>query len=65
MGSTESFVGFLRESCLPNDPSSVYSRVNINMQEVMTLQGHEDGLWVNFHLAQSPFKLTFGERWQE
>lgn len=52
-------------SCLPNDPPSVYSRVNINMQEVLTIEGDEDGLWVHFHLAQSPFRQSLGERWQE
>ncbi len=61
----ETELTFWSMSCLPNDRGSVYSRVNINMQEVMTLMGDEEGLLVNFHLAQSPFKRTFGERWQE
>ena len=56
---------FWSMSCLPNDPGSVYSRVNINMQEVMPLWGDEEGLWVDFHLAQSQFITTLGERWQE
>lgn len=39
--------------------------MNINMQEVLTVEGDEDGLWVHFHLAQSPFRQSLGERWEE
>jgi hypothetical protein len=49
-------------SCLPSGLGGVYSRVNVNMQEVLTVL-EDDGLWVSFHLARSPFEEQFGPRW--
>jgi len=45
-------------SCLP--ASQVYSRVNINWQEVLTAFTMEDHLYFSFHLALSP--LYFGSQ---
>ncbi len=55
-------VSFWACSCLPGFPSAsdVYSRVNINWQEVMTAHSHRGALWFDMHLARSPLKRAFG-----
>lgn len=46
-------VSFWCSSCLPLP--HVFSRININWQEVLTLYRQHDGtLWSSFHFAQSP-----------
>ncbi|WP_432560708.1 hypothetical protein [Granulicoccus sp. GXG6511] len=59
-------LSFWSISCLPdNGRGGVYSRVNVNMQEVLTLEADDQGLWAHFHLARTPFEEYFGEEWQE
>lgn len=49
-------VSFWGCSCLP--ASSVYSRININWQEVFTAFVNEGELWFSLHVANSPFAQT-------
>ncbi len=51
-------VSFWSCSCLPT--SNVYSRVNINWQEVFTVSTGFYGLLFSFYLARSPLKEVFG-----
>jgi hypothetical protein len=55
---------FWSASCLPSGNPGIYSRVNLNMQEVFTLFEQDGELRVSFHLASSPFEEQFGPRWQ-
>lgn len=55
-------LSFWSMSCLPT--SDVYSRINVNMQEVLTLQRTDDGPLVSLHVAKSPFEAEFGAAWQ-
>lgn len=54
---------FWSMSCLPQP--GVYSRVNINMQEVLTVFDHGEGLIASFHLAKSPIEREWGPDWRE
>ena len=45
-------VSFWACSCLPT--KYVYSRVNINWQEVFTISAWQNDLWFSLHLARSP-----------
>lgn len=50
----QSEVSFWGVSCLPTP--FVYSRININWQEVLTVYVRSDEqLWCSFHMARSPF----------
>ena len=51
-------VSFWSCSCLPT--ADVYSRVNINWQEVFTVSTGFYGLWFSFYLARSPLQQAFG-----
>ncbi len=55
-------------SCLPSypDPSAkIYSRINVNWQEVFTVFEYENQLNFSFHVARSPLERTFGESLSE
>lgn len=52
-------VSFWGCSCLP--ASSVYSRINVNWQEVLTVFKSDGSLWFSFHLADSPLEGPFGD----
>lgn len=56
-------VSFWACSCLPTFASSsvsVYSRININWQEVLTASIFKNELWFSVHLARSPLEQAFG-----
>jgi hypothetical protein len=53
-------VSFWGCSCLPT--KDVYSRVNINWQEVLTVSTSLNDLWFSFHLARSPLEKGYGNR---
>lgn len=56
-------VSFWACSCLPAFASSsveMYSRININWQEVLTAYGFKNELWFSMHLAHSPLDRAFG-----
>jgi hypothetical protein len=53
-------VSFWACSCLPT--KDVYSRVNINWQEVFTASTSLNDLWFSFHLARSPLAELLGDR---
>jgi hypothetical protein len=53
-------VSFWACSCLPI--KDVYSRVNINWQEVFTLFTPDNDLWLSLHLARSPLVEVLGDR---
>jgi len=53
-------VSFWACSCLPT--KDVYSRVNINWQEVFTLFTPDNDLWFSLHLARSPLVEVLGDR---
>ncbi len=51
-------------SCLPTYSSSkttVYSRINVNWQEVLAVYAYEDILCSSFHLAITPLQDAYGE----
>lgn len=52
-------VSFWACSCLPT--SNVYSRINVNWQEVLTVFDSDGSLWFSFHLADSPLEEPFGD----
>jgi len=59
---------FWSVSCLPygGPPrTSMYCRVNLNMQEVLSMGVDEHGIWASFHLASSGYQQAFGEQWRE
>lgn len=59
-------LSFWSVSCMPgNGRHGLYARVNLNMQEVLTVQADHLGLAAHFHLARSPFESYFGGAWQE
>ena len=49
-------VSFWGCSCLP--ASNVYSRINVNWQEVFTAFVNERELWFSLHVANSPLVQT-------
>src|SRR5215211_1036625 len=53
-------VSFWACSCLPT--KDVYSRVNINWQEVFTVFAWQNDLWFSLHLARSPLEKALGNR---
>ncbi len=60
----QSELSFWGCSCLPSNSFSseiVYSRININWQEVFTVAEYEGELEFSFHLALSPIEEIFGE----
>lgn len=60
----QSEMSFWGCSCLPShsDPKMiVYSRININWQEVFTVYEYDGVLGFSLHLALSPLEATFGE----
>lgn len=52
-------VSFWCVSCLPT--RSVYARINIYWQEVLTVYAAEGEVWVSLHMADSPFTLLSDE----
>ncbi|TBT84009.1 hypothetical protein ET989_10120 [Propioniciclava sinopodophylli] len=54
---------FWSMSCLPQP--GVCSRVNINMQEVLTLRDDGGLLIAYFHLAKSPLEREWGPGWRD
>lgn len=54
---------FWAVSCLPLTRDT-YTRLNINMQEVLTLWVDSGRLWVSIHLARSPYEREFGALWK-
>jgi hypothetical protein len=60
----KSEISFWGCSCLPthsNPKVTVYSRININWQEVFTVHEYEGVLGFSLHLASSPLEAAFGE----
>lgn len=60
----QSELSFWGCSCLPSNSYSseiVYSRININWQEVFTVAEYKGELEFSFHLALSPIEEIFGE----
>jgi hypothetical protein len=60
----KSEISFWGCSCLPtysNPKRIVYSRININWQEVFTVHEYEGVLYFSLHLALSPLEAAFGE----
>ncbi len=57
-------VSFWACSCLPGhkDPdSTLYSRVNINWQEVLTIFAYDRNVYTSIYLARSPLERIFGD----
>ena len=57
-------LSFWARSCLPghSNPSvTIYSRININWQEVLTAYSYKGNIIFSFHLALSPLEEAFGE----
>ena len=60
----QSEVSFWACSCLPGFASKsikLYSRININWQEVMTVYTEAGQLYVSIHLAASPLQAAYGK----
>lgn len=56
-------LSFWTVSCLPNYHSrniTIYSRININWQEVFTIGKDDLGLFVSIHMAKSPLQERYG-----
>lgn len=59
-------LSFWSLSCMPAQSGvQLYARLNLNMQEVLTLEADDQELWAHFHLAKSPFESYFGDNWLE
>ncbi|WP_407538653.1 GIY-YIG nuclease family protein [Deinococcus radiomollis] len=59
-------LSFWVATCLPGGVTAgptLYCRVSLNMQEVFSLQGDEQGLYASLHLAASPFVEELGNDW--
>ncbi|ASJ72794.1 hypothetical protein [Granulosicoccus antarcticus] len=60
----ESEYSFWSCSCLPTYSTkhvTVYSRINVYWQEVLTVINEDNVLWFSFHLARSPLELEHGK----
>lgn len=60
----QSEIAFWGCSCLPGNSNSkilIYSRININWQEVLTLLTDKGMLVASFHLALSPLEKAYGD----
>ncbi len=56
-------ISFWGSSCLPayHSPGvTIYSRININWQEVFTISSEDDVLQFSWHVARSPLEVAFG-----
>ena len=60
-------LSFWSVSCLPSGSQEpkILSRVNLNMQEVLTAFCDISGLAFTFHVARSPLEQAFGAIWRE
>ena len=59
----QSELAFWGCSCLPGYPEpgvKIYSRININWQEVFTVYTWDHNLHISIHLAKSPLQDAFG-----
>jgi len=50
----ETEISFWSVTCCP--AKNIFSRININWQEVLTIMIDQDELWISLHLAESPFE---------
>lgn len=56
-------LSFWSVTCLPdNGRYGLYARVNLNMQEVLTLQADEKGLWAHLSSGQKPVRGVLRRR---
>lgn len=58
---------FWSVSCLPygiQPEKTLYYRLNINMQEVLSIWGSKEGIEASFHIAYSPFRDKLGADWE-